>query len=96
VAPKRECACLGSTRVSRVGERVLAIADFFLRVLVASSEIVREVRFGATPKPARETRALPIRRVRAKLSICAFADSFAGCNDDQNGNALGLYSRHCR
>jgi hypothetical protein len=37
----------GSARVSRVGDRVLAIADF------------RKDRFGGTPKPARETRALP-------------------------------------
>jgi hypothetical protein len=42
---------LGSARVSRAGERVLAIANFSLQLasLIAA----------ATPKPARGTRALP-------------------------------------
>ena len=38
---------LGSARVSRVGDGVLAVADFW------------KARFGETPKPTRETRALP-------------------------------------
>src|SRR5437588_11751982 len=37
----------GSARVSRVGDGVLAVADF------------RKECFGETPKPTRETRALP-------------------------------------
>jgi hypothetical protein len=44
----------GSTRVSRVGDGVLAIADFCLRV-----ELHRKDCCGETPQPARETRALP-------------------------------------
>jgi len=39
---------LGSARVSRVGDRVLAIADFSIKDY-----------FGETPKPTRETHALP-------------------------------------
>src|SRR5438105_2876545 len=38
---------LGSARVSRVGEGVLAVADFLKEC------------FGETPRPTRETRALP-------------------------------------
>src|SRR5947208_16472208 len=38
----------GSTRGSRVGDRVLAIADFSAKIC-----------FGETPNPARESRALP-------------------------------------
>ena len=52
----------GSARVSRDGERVLAIADFPSGF---STPTVREMRskdcFGATPKPTRRTRALPRR-----------------------------------
>src|ERR1041385_1445043 len=53
--------CLGSARVSRAGERVLAIANFSLTILFLRSrtKIENQVRFGGTPKPARETRALP-------------------------------------
>ena len=51
---------LGSAHASRAGERVLAIANFRLESrLFAKREAQRKVRFGATPKPARETRALP-------------------------------------
>ena len=51
--------CLGSARGSRAGDGVLAIADF-----LCNSSSVRLMRltkacFGAPPKPARETRALP-------------------------------------
>jgi serine protease Do len=56
----------GSARVSRVGERVLAIANFTLdSLLFAESGSQRKACFGATPKVraglalARETRALP-------------------------------------
>jgi NADH:ubiquinone oxidoreductase subunit K len=51
---------MGSARVSRVGERVLAIASFRYRFAVlAVDRIKRKECFGATPKPAGGTRALP-------------------------------------
>jgi hypothetical protein len=51
---------LGSARVSRAGERVLAIANFARDCsLLLLERITREDCFGATPKPARGTRALP-------------------------------------
>ena len=51
---------MGSTRVTRVGERVLAVAGFPCDFLPPSTdEIQRKACFGATPKPAREARALP-------------------------------------
>jgi serine protease Do len=50
----------GSAPVSRVGERVLAIANFTLdSLLFAEGGSQRKDCFGATPKPARVTRALP-------------------------------------
>src|SRR5881394_3241015 len=52
---------LGSAHASRAGERVLAIANFRLESLLFAKRVTqRKVRFGATPKPARETRALII------------------------------------
>jgi hypothetical protein len=52
---------LGSARVSRVGDCVLAIADFPSGFFAfGADEIETKVRFGVTPKPARETRALPV------------------------------------
>ena len=54
---------LGSARVSRAGERVLAIADFSLNPpLPHLSRDRGKDCFGATPKPTRETRALPEHR----------------------------------
>src|SRR4249919_395824 len=51
---------LGSARVSRAGERVLAIANFSSNAsMFTPARIQREDRFGAKPKPTRETRALP-------------------------------------
>ena len=51
---------LGSARVSRAGERVLAIANFSLESrLFRAAGTQRKDCFGMTPKPARETRALP-------------------------------------
>ncbi len=49
-----------SARVSRLGDGVLAIADFPLEIpsAVGDSSATNDC-FGATPKPARETRALP-------------------------------------
>src|SRR5215208_7951564 len=57
---------LGSARVSRAGERVPAIANFsFNSPMFIPARIQRKANFGATPKPARETRALP------RGAICA-------------------------
>jgi serine protease Do len=57
---------LGSARVARAGKRVLAIVNFSCSASPFSpARIQREDRFGATPKPARETRALP------RYTICA-------------------------
>ena len=51
---------LGSARVSRAGERVLAIANFLRAFPFAPGcETKSKDRFGATPKPTRETRVLP-------------------------------------
>src|SRR5437764_8901821 len=51
---------LGSARVSRAGERVLAIANFSSDAsMFTPARIQREDCFGATSKPTRETRALP-------------------------------------
>ena len=59
---------LGSARVSRVGERVLAIANFPSQfVTCPGSDVQKKDRFGATPEPARETRALL--RVRGTLHL---------------------------
>lgn len=52
----------GSARRSRVGEGVLAFADFFWGVF-------RKDCFGGTPKPARETPALPGTSVRVNSLI---------------------------
>jgi hypothetical protein len=50
---------LGSTRVSRVGGCVLAIANFSCGFFTPSTgDIQKKDCFGETPKPARETRAL--------------------------------------
>jgi hypothetical protein len=47
-----------------MGERVFAIANFFVgSVLLTSAGTQRKDCFGATPKPARETRALPTFRL---------------------------------
>jgi hypothetical protein len=51
---------LASARVSRADDGVLAIANFFYVFDPASHEAPKKVRFGTRPKPARETRALPI------------------------------------
>jgi hypothetical protein len=50
----------GSARVSRVGDGVLAVASFAFPTQPAPpGPLTIKDRFGATPKPARETRALP-------------------------------------
>jgi hypothetical protein len=50
---------------------VLASANFLSIARRPPKWPVREACFGATPKPARETRALPQARVFARL-LCAF------------------------
>jgi hypothetical protein len=51
---------LSSARLSRAGKRVLAIANFSLdSIMLTEAETETKDCFGATPKPARETRALP-------------------------------------
>jgi hypothetical protein len=64
----RATILLGSARVSRLRDRdwvercVLAIADFsFESPPTLCDSSITEVRFGETPKPARQTRALPNR-----------------------------------
>jgi serine protease Do len=62
----KAASTLGSARVSRAGERVLAIANFPLgSLLFAADRNQRKDCFGATPKPARVTRVLP------RHAICA-------------------------
>ena len=48
-----------SARVSRAGERVLAIVNFPCEFNEDCGRNSKKDCFGATPKPARETRALP-------------------------------------
>jgi omega-amidase len=68
---------LGSARFSRAGDRVLAITNFFC-ALFSGHDSDRKDCFGATPKPTRETHALPIRMKIAVAQIsCALADSDA-------------------
>jgi len=51
---------LGSARISRACERVLPIANFSLdSIMLTEAGTETKDCFGATPKPARETRALP-------------------------------------
>ena len=65
---KATSTTLGSARVSRAGERVLAIANFHFRAgLLAADGTQTKDYFGATPKPVRGTRALPIRAIRALI-----------------------------
>src|SRR6266487_3869884 len=69
--------CPGSARVSRAGERVLAPANFpSISRLFAASGSQRKHCFGATPKPARGTRALPgtVRRALV-VALLIFATS---------------------
>ncbi len=69
--------CPGSACVSRAGERVLAPANFpSISHLFAASGSQRKHCFGATPKPARGTRALPgtVRRALV-VTLLIFATS---------------------
>ena len=56
---------LGSARVSRAGERVLAIADFTYDARQMPWRCIRKDCCGGTPQPARGTHALPGRRCGA-------------------------------
>jgi hypothetical protein len=49
---------IGSAPVSPVGDRGLFLSSFLLR----KYDVHAKIGFGATPKPARETRALPFWR----------------------------------
>ena len=51
---------LGSARLSRAAKRVLPIANFSLdSIMLTEAGTETKDCFGATPKPAREPRALP-------------------------------------
>jgi serine protease Do len=50
---------LGSARVSPPGDRVRAVANFVDHVILHESRSQQKAGLGVTPKPARETRALP-------------------------------------
>ena len=60
--------CLGSARVSRAGDGVLAMADFLC--IPPSVQLTRLTKacFGATPKQARETRALSGTAARTRFN----------------------------
>ena len=49
----------GNACVSRAWRARLAIADFLNDAALISGAPISQVRFGGTPKPGRETRALP-------------------------------------
>jgi serine protease Do len=67
---------LGSARLSPAGERVPATADFPLRPRsVTSGQTLRKDCFGATPKQARETRALPTYVLGALATLLVSAAS---------------------
>src|SRR5215472_16744537 len=74
---RRRRSCLGSARVPHVGERVLAIADFSLALVSRKDGELKKDCFGGTPKPARETRALPIRIPNAPCQSRARSGQFA-------------------
>ena len=63
---------MGSARVSRAGEAVSGSRTFAVIQLVAAIEIREQVRSGGTPKPSRETRALPKRYVVIVELQCRF------------------------
>ena len=51
--------CLGSARVSRAGDGVLAIADFLCNSSLRAADASYESLFRRDAETARETRALP-------------------------------------
>gem|GEM_PF-6195541 len=55
---------LGSARVLRAGDGVLAVANFSSAQPHAGRRLLKDY-FGETPKPTRETRALPRRSAHA-------------------------------
>jgi len=60
-------ASLGSARVARAGDRVLAVADFYWNFAARKRATSRESLFRRDAETARETRALP-RHERARYS----------------------------
>ena len=58
----------GSAHVSCAGERVLAIENFSLDSSTGRQLALSKDCFGATPKPARETRPLPRRAPEAHVA----------------------------
>jgi serine protease Do len=68
----------GSARVSRAGERILAIANFdFYGQRHTTDGTQRKDCLGATPKPARGTRALPKRAIAAIFVLARSTMCFA-------------------
>ena len=61
-------------RVSRAGERVLAIANLLIGLRIPLLAELQRSRFGATPKPARGTRALPRKSLNPREQRRWFAD----------------------
>jgi hypothetical protein len=57
-----------SAWVPRAGERVLAFADFLSNSWFFARTTPEKDCFGATPKPARETRALPRTVTRSTIA----------------------------
>jgi hypothetical protein len=70
--------CLGSARVSRAGESVTLSRTFRNAPLKRTAGPAKKASFGATPKPTRETRALP--RIDMTL-LPSFNARFAGFID---------------
>ena len=71
-------AFLGSARVSRAGDRVLAIANFAVDVHTSEQTgCLTKDHFGATPKPTRETRVLPSKRLCVRCAGNARSESIA-------------------
>jgi hypothetical protein len=73
---KFDYSVLGGARVSGVGDCVTQSRTFAATFNRPAIRVIRKDCFGATPKPARATRALP-RPCQRRLSSHAFAGSFA-------------------
>ena len=72
---------LGSACVPRAGERVLATANFSQHGEYMAKQCLSKDCFGATPKPARGTRALP--RVRRPEAMRLIASILVGMPADR-------------
>ena len=81
---------MGSARVSRAGDGVLAIANFLDVLTEKNSALDQEkVRCGGTPQPTRETRALPRRDTASRIMSTATFKIWRG---DANGGAFRDYT----